>query len=84
MTIYTYSQARQNFSEVLERASTEGEVQILKRDGSLFSIVPQTPKKRSPFDVKGVKVNIGVEQLVEIIRESRERNDDDSSANYHR
>ena len=43
MKLYTYSDARQQFSKVLDTAKKEGKVLIRRRDGSLFSLVaPQS------------------------------------------
>ena len=36
MTTYTYSQARQNFSTVLNNAKKDGNVIIKRKDGSQF------------------------------------------------
>ena len=55
MTVFTYSQARQNFSSLLDIARREGNVQIKRRDGTLYSISPVKRSKRSPFSVRGVK-----------------------------
>ena len=40
MTIYTFSEARQNFSSLLDKAREEGEVLIKRRDGSVFVVKP--------------------------------------------
>ena len=73
MKAYTYSEARQNFANVLEEAERNGQVEIRRRDGARFLIVPARDSKRSPFDVKGVKVKMSTAEIVEIIREGRER-----------
>jgi len=72
MTTYTFSEARQKLSSVLEQARDQGEVLIKRKDGSLFVVKPVT-SKRSPLDVSGVNVNIKAEEIVDIIREVRER-----------
>ena len=71
MKVYTYSEARQNLSELLNEAQNE-EVIIKRRDGSIFSVKAKKSKK-SPFDVEGIKANLSKEQILESIRESRER-----------
>jgi hypothetical protein len=73
MTVFTYSQARQNFSSVLDLASREGAVQIRRKDGSLFSIAPLLKKKRSPLDVSGIKTKATTADILNAVRESRER-----------
>jgi prevent-host-death family protein len=78
MRIYNYSEARQNFTSVLNTALKE-EVIITRKDGSKFRIVPidDTRKtKKSPLEgIKGIKANITTKELVEIIREGREGRD---------
>jgi hypothetical protein len=72
MKVYTYSQARQKLSTILEE-SKEEEVVIQRRKGDMFSIVPKTSRRRSPFDVPGVRTNITKKEILEAIRESREQ-----------
>jgi len=72
MKVYTYSEARQRFSEILNIARKE-EVVIKRRGGESFSITfRRTPK--SPFDVPGIKTKATTRDILEAIRESRERN----------
>jgi hypothetical protein len=72
MKIYNYSEARQNFATVLN-ASMNEEVIIKRKDGSRFKITPIiNTKKKSPFDIEGIDTQIGTDQLLKIIRESRE------------
>jgi hypothetical protein len=72
MKIYTYSQARNKLADILEESKRE-EVIIRRRKGDMFSIVPKTPRRRSPFDVPGLHTDITREEILEAIRESRER-----------
>ncbi len=72
MTTYTFSEARQKLASVLEQARDQGEVLIKRKDGSLFVVKPVS-SKRSPLDVAGINVNIKAEEIVDIIREVRER-----------
>jgi antitoxin Phd len=71
MNIYTYSEARQNLAMLLDKAKTEGSVIIKRKDGSLFELKNITGSS-SPFDIKGINTNISREEIVDIIRESRE------------
>jgi antitoxin (DNA-binding transcriptional repressor) of toxin-antitoxin stability system len=75
MRIYNYSEARQNFTTVLNTALKE-EVIVTRKDGSKFKIVAmneKTTKGKSPLEgIKGVKAKITTQELVEIIREGRE------------
>ena len=72
MTVFTFSQARQNFAKVLDKAKLE-EVIIKRRDGSTYSL-KSAQATRSPLAVKGIKTKITSKQIVDIVRESRSRN----------
>jgi PHD/YefM family antitoxin component YafN of YafNO toxin-antitoxin module len=72
MKIYKYSEARQNFSTVLNTALKE-EVFITRKDGSKFKLVSVNKKeKKSPLDIEGINTDISTKEIVEIIRECRE------------
>ena len=72
MSTYTFSEARQKLSSVLEKARKDGQVLIKRKDGSVFVIKPVTISG-SPLNVKGVDLNLTAEEIVEIVREIRER-----------
>jgi antitoxin (DNA-binding transcriptional repressor) of toxin-antitoxin stability system len=72
MTSYTFSEARQNFAAVLEKAKVEGGVLITRRDGTIFEILP-VPRKELPLDVRGIDLDLSADEIVSIIRETRER-----------
>ena len=72
MTTYTYSEARQNFASVLEKAQKEGEVLIRRQDGSTFVLKP-FDLRNSPLQVEGIDLNLTSEEIIDIIREVRER-----------
>ena len=40
MVVYTYSEARQNFAALLDKAAQEGEVRVTRKDGQVFVIRP--------------------------------------------
>lgn len=74
MKEYTYSEARQKLSRVLDEVVKYGEVRVKRRDGTRFTIKQDT-EPRSPLDVEGVKgVTITDEEIIQSIRKSRERN----------
>jgi len=74
MKEYTYSEARQQLSRVLDEVVKYGEVRVKRRDGTRFTIKQET-EPRSPLDVEGVKgVSISNDDIIQSIRESRERN----------
>ena len=75
MKIFKYSEARQNFSMVLNTALKE-EVIITRKDGNRFKLVPINKKaKKSPFDIEGIDTDITTQEIIEIIRECREGSD---------
>jgi antitoxin Phd len=72
MQVYTYSEARQKLAEVLEQAESSGKVVIRRKDGRTFALVPERSLS-SPMDVPSVKADISTQEIVDIIREGRER-----------
>ena len=72
MTTYTFSEARQKFAAVLEKAKSEGRVLVKRKDGSAFMIEPVL-KPESPLDVEGVDLGITADEIVKILREVRRR-----------
>jgi antitoxin Phd len=72
MQVYTYSEARQKLSEVLEQAENTGKVLIRRKDGRTFALVPEKDIS-SPLDVPSIKAKITSQEIVDIIREGRER-----------
>jgi antitoxin Phd len=73
MKSYTYSEARGNCATVLEEAERDGAVEIRRRDGAVFRILPARKSKASPLDVNGVKIKMSTNDLVRMVREGRER-----------
>ena len=71
MKVYSYSEARQKLAELLDEAQNE-EVLIKRKDGTVFSVKSKREKK-SPFDVKGVKSKVSKKNILDAVRESRER-----------
>lgn len=70
MKVYTYSDARKRFSEVLNAARTE-EVIIKRRGGEAFSITYRQSAD-SPFDVPGINTQATTQDILDAVRESRE------------
>ncbi len=70
MSVYTYSQARQNLATLLDQAVAEGEVHIRRRDGQMFVIRP-LPAAGSPLDVASVDLGVSTAEIVQVIREGR-------------
>lgn len=71
MKVYTYTQARERLAVVLEEAKRE-EVVIRRRNGDQFTIVPRRSED-SPFDVPPIRTRATTRDIVDAIRESRER-----------
>ena len=72
MRVYTYSEARQKLSSVLDRAESTGKVIIRRKDGRSFELVPERTR-RSPLDVPSIQATVSTEELVEIVRKERGR-----------
>lgn len=72
MEIYSYSEARQKLSSVLDEAEARGKVFIRRRDGRTYALVPErTPT--SPLDVPSVSANISTKEIVTLVRRERGR-----------
>jgi len=72
MRVYTYSEARQKLSSILDKAESMGKVIIRRKDGRTFALIPEkTPS--SPLDVPSIKATISTEELVKIVRKERGR-----------
>jgi len=69
--VYTYSEARQKLSEVLDRAARE-RVGIKRRRGEMYEVVRRT-ESVSPFDVPGVNTKATTQDILQAVRESRSR-----------
>ena len=71
MKVFTYSEARQRLSELLDTARRE-EVLIKRRGGDTFLVTYEKPRK-SPFDVPGLETRATTRDILDAIRESRAR-----------
>jgi len=72
MKVFTYSEARKNLSKLLSMAQTE-EIEIRRKDGSIFILKSKDDRKGSPFDVPGIKSNVETEDILDAVRDSRQR-----------
>lgn len=70
MKVYTYSEARKKLAQLLIQAQRE-EVLIRRRDGVTFSVALKH-NKQSPFAVKGIKTNVSMRDIMDVIHEPRE------------
>ncbi len=73
MQVYTYSEARQKLAFVLEQAESTGKVLIRRKDGRTFVLTPEKNAGTSPLNVPSINVDITTEEIVDMIRQGRER-----------
>ena len=71
MTVYEATQV--SLETLLERASLEGAIRILRANGQVFVLRPELPQK-SPFDVPGVELNLNAQQIVDFVHAGRREN----------
>lgn len=67
-----YLETQENLSVLLERAREQGEVRIKRADGQVFVLKPEKAK-RSAFEVAGIDLGVSTKEIVEFVREGRER-----------
>ena len=72
MKVFTYSQARQNLSKLLILAQSE-DIEIRRKDGSVFVLRAKTVQPTSPFDVPAVEAEATTDDILEAVHTSRER-----------
>ena len=72
MQVYTYSEARQKLAMVLRQAESGGKVIIRRKDGQTFALVPEAIAS-SLLDVPSIKAEITTAEIVDIVRQGRER-----------
>ncbi|WP_341328628.1 prevent-host-death protein [Methylotuvimicrobium sp. KM2] len=70
MKVFTYSEARQNLSKILDLAQSE-EVEIKRKDGTVFSLKAKDKTSTSPFDVAGIKTKATTQNILDAIKDSR-------------
>jgi len=71
MKVYTYSQARQNLSKLLNEAKSE-DVLVRRRGGGVFRISPES-QSGSPLEVEGVQTRATTDDILRAVRDVRER-----------
>ncbi|NNF97758.1 MAG: type II toxin-antitoxin system Phd/YefM family antitoxin [Desulfobacteraceae bacterium] len=72
MQVYTYSEARQKLALVLKNAEDTGKVLIRRKDGKCFALVPEK-NMSSPLDVPSINAKITTQEIVDFVRQGRER-----------
>lgn len=63
MTVFSFSNARQNFAALLDQASKTGEVLIQRQDGRLWGFT-QKEHHGSPLNVKNIKTGIPNNEII--------------------
>jgi hypothetical protein len=74
--IYTTSQVQKQLADLLRKALRDGQVQFKSKDGQVFVIRPVRmgkTSKASPLDVKGIKLPVTTKDILQAVRESRQR-----------
>ena len=72
MKVYTCSEARQEPAALLEQAQSGHEVRVRGRDVQEFAIKP-AESTDFPLDVEGVGLLLSAGEIVDIVREVRQR-----------
>jgi hypothetical protein len=72
MKIFTYSEARQNLAKLLLMAQDE-EIEIRRKDGSIFSLTAKKSQKKSPFDISGINTKATTQDILDAVMDSRMR-----------
>lgn len=70
MDVYTYSEARQKLSGLLDKAESAGKVLIRRKDGRIYALVPEPPIV-SPLDVPSIEADISTQEVVTLVRQQR-------------
>ena len=75
MKVFTVSEARRKLGTLLDLVEAEGEVRICRKDGQTFAIraLGAIGEGHSVLDIPGVDLNISAEEIVDIVREGRDR-----------
>ena len=71
MKVYTYTHAREHLADLLDEAKKD-EVIIRRRNGEQFTLLLRRDGV-SPFDVAPVRTRATTKDILDAIRESRER-----------
>lgn len=72
MRVFTCSEARRRPSAVLEQAESRGKGLIRRNDGRTLALRPERDLA-SPLDLPAVKTDLSTQEIVDTIREGREK-----------
>ncbi|HEX8247765.1 MAG TPA: hypothetical protein VF599_06320 [Pyrinomonadaceae bacterium] len=68
----THLETQENLPALLERARKKGEIRMRPTDGQVFVLKPEKPE-RSAFDAAGIDSGVSTKEIVEFVRQRRER-----------
>ena len=71
--VYTIPEVKKQFSTLLKKALSEGQIKFKTDDGQVFVIRPETPAKKSPLEVRSIRLPISRADILDAVRESRTR-----------
>jgi hypothetical protein len=72
MIVYSITEAKERLEMLLEEACREGKILIKRQDGRIFAVRPES-QTRSALDVQGIALGLSKSDIVELVREGRER-----------
>ncbi|QHS11343.1 prevent-host-death protein [Sinimarinibacterium sp. NLF-5-8] len=72
MKVFTYSEARQNLAKLLTLAQ-DTDVEIRRKDGSIFTLQAKKQTKASPFDVPGIEAQASTADIIQAVQDVRAR-----------
>jgi len=72
MLIYSYSDAQQNFTEILNKVKEEHEVLIQEENGACF-VIKLLLKKKTDYNLPSIDLDLSRDEIVNFIRETRTR-----------
>lgn len=70
MHIYNFSEAKQNFTSILQQTILDGGVQINSEEGQAFTLTPVNATKSS-LDIKSIPLNLTADKIVDFVHEGR-------------
>lgn len=73
MLVISYTEARKNFSALLDKVEIDGAAIVKRSDGSMFRITAEPTESHTPFD--GIKsfADLSRKEIVDIVHEGRSR-----------
>ena len=74
MLVMTYSDARANFSDLLNRVKKEGAAIVRRADGSSSRIILEEDSEHPPFEqIQPVLPDMSRQEILDVLKEVRQR-----------